>query len=371
MIYHVFNNTNGHYIRIASAIFDRSHIKDHFFIILITPAGDSEEVVRENFSKSHIENYYITRNCSWLHNPLLSLLALIQGRILSGIEQDLFRFLKKVRRYPIMFHGVYYSFWAVMLYAGYFRNVSWVCWNWRTPVRRSILSLAGIHYHIKRFALRCHRRILCLMGPDRKAIMEYTGLDAERVKCSPYPTCGMIYREQKLATDHIKILLGNNAYLLKMYPRVLDIIGEAGVPAEVCVMAPYGADDAAVDEFRKSYSPPANVKVSYWTDMVDLETYSDRLAEFDFYVCPATQQSGLGAIYRSMVIGSVCFLDGANYDWLSEAGALVFKIDDLKAKVASRYRLSDAEQTHNREVVNNIVNNIARWDGIFDEISQN
>ena len=369
MIYHVFNNTNKHY-RVSAFIKKCTKADKHFFVILMTDGGDSEDDVRALFARLQVENYYITKKRSWIYNPFITFLALLQGRELSGMEQDLFHFLKGVRKSPIVFHGVYYSFWALLLHCGYFANVSWVCWNWRTPVRPPLLTPRGIHYHIKRYAMRGHRSIVCLMSPDSEEVKEYTALSADKICTMPYPSAISAPRDvrHELETP-IRILLGNNAYLLTLYPKIVDALGEAGVPVEVCIMVPYGANDAAVSDFKKNLSPAGNVHISYWSDMVSADEYLERLATFDYYVCPAVQQSGLGAIYRAMRLGAVCFLDGANYEWIKSSGGIVFHISELGEKLRQRTLLSGQDRTSNKDTISRITDTLPLWDEFFVKIS--
>lgn len=370
MIFHVFNNTVGHYALLSPRINNESKKGKHFFIILMTEGGHSENRVRSAFAKNHMDNYYITKKRSWLYNPFITILALLQGRRLSGTEQDLFHFLKGVRKSPIIFHGVYYSFWALPLYCGYFANVSWVCWNWKTPTKHPLWTLRGIHYHIRRFAIHCHHNIVCLMAPDSKAVMNYAGMNESKVTTIPYP--GTNFATGNVNYEHggaSRILLGNNAYLLSMYPKILDILGEAGVPVDVCIMVPYGTNDKAVSDFKKNFSPAENIRISYWDDMVSTDEYMERLATFDYYVCPAVQQSGLGAIYRTMSLGVTCFLDGANYEWIKSIGGIVFHISELKDKLRQRSFLNEQDRAQNREAVWRTVHSMPLWDEFFVKIS--
>ena len=92
-------------------------------------------------------------------------------------------------------------------------------------------------------------------------------------------------------------------------------------------MIPYGNSKKKFNKF-KALAEHELKNISFWEDIVSMEEYKTRLSEYKVYVCPATRQTGLGAIYNSISQGVKVYVNGVNYNWLKTLGFIVYSILD-------------------------------------------
>ena len=108
---------------------------------------------------------------------------------------------------------------------------------------------------------------------------------------------------------------------------------------------------------------------------LSMEEYKTRLSEYKVYVCPATRQTGLGAIYNSISQGVKVYVNGVNYNWLKTLGFIVYSIDELQVSCNHEIlEFSEEDRDFNIQHAKKIfgVHDMAsKWESIFNILLDN
>lgn len=316
MIIHVFPCVHPyHSARMIENILKNSTVKPYFLL-----KGDcSSDLDRYYavFEKYSFSDYqFIIRR----KNKLFLLCYYIQ------ILLALFR----KRKNAILFHSLpsVYLIFILNLFAN---NINGVCWSTRFVDKKSRNML-----FFKKRVINMYREIVCLVSEDKNDLYRFYNYIIRFV--IPYATdenkykfCDEVYCEKK--AEYTNILLGNNVWKVDYYIRDIECIKEISLKkTSLTCMMNYG--NCSLDKIEELES----LGIKYWgkdrffllTDFLSIDDYYLLLKKTDIYICSWETQTGLGAIYTCLVYGVKCFLDGANYNIMSELGCVVFKITDLK-----------------------------------------
>ena len=369
MLYHIINDDEvEHYKSIFLNIVSYSQAQ-HFFIVVANL--DKTDSVRQFFQRNSIENYYIIDGRKNKKVPfLMKFLFRCRRNNLQKKEWELLGLICEIRKEPIILHGIYYSALAPFVFLGYIKNISWVCWNWRTMLCGRWGSIKWLHYMQKKLSLKQFRKIICLMKPDADDIAAYINAP-ERVLQISYSSNNLrnLPTVSTLPVSYpIRILLGNNGYCMRHYLPVLRILDPIADKVEICFIISYGCSSDEVTVFKRECRQMLRLNISFWEDMVSVEEYCKRSSRYDIYVCPSDIQSGLGSIYRALMMGQRIFLRDFNYHWIKESGGEVQHINELIACVENFRRLDGESMRKNREVVMRIVDTSEKWEAFYQLI---
>lgn len=184
----------------------------------------------------------------------------------------------------------------------------WVCWG-------------GVNINESVFYDKC-KMAICLTRYDKeilekKSIFSIVSpyifvLPKDMVKNNSYST---------------QILIGNSSSFIPEYKKMFSKI--KSLESNVTFMCPYGTNFEYRDNFEREAIK--NLKnVFFWNDILPIEDYIHKLAEYKVYVCPiAYRQTGLAAIYYALSMGIKIFLDGINYEWCKTLGFEVYRFSEF------------------------------------------
>lgn len=213
--------------------------------------------------------------------------------------------------------------------------------------------------------LRNIKFIVCLTRSDADMIhLHYPQVNT--IVC-PYFGVGMDYDTSKKESN--KILVGNSAGFCWDYISLFPLIQDKQVP--ITFMIPYGGYDDVI-QFFQAEAKKTFPNVCLWTDIVDIEQYKRRIDNYKVYICPAKRQTGLGAIYHSLSQGLKVYIDGVNYEWLSQIGCKVHHINELQNQTTEDIlAYSDSDRQHNMNILRqffDIKKQEQQWQAILKDI---
>lgn len=265
----------------------------------------------------------------------------------------------------------------VILVHGYFRllvkiflvmsclSVSWVNWGTQEQTR-------GIRKKIYTWIYQRFCSIICLQESD-KAFYE-KNYPKTRLVQKNYLTCFPPENESAEKKTGKHILLGNSAFSIKDYSRLLSILHSkhfSSSPEMTCMMN-YGGDPEKVADFKNEVHM-LYPSLRLWEKIVPIDEYMNFLQQIDIYLCANQSQSSLGAIYACLNYGKKIFLDGSNYTALKGEGFHIFHIRELAESSGDEIcrPLSTAEIAWNKQTVQEKLSSdrsIAEWDALFSEM---
>ena len=245
----------------------------------------------------------------------------------------------------LVFHSVYLKPASIILLKFFFKNVTIIHWGGaRTePCTRQ--------ERINEYCLSFVDRILVLMSPELK-YFSYLKRVRDRVQVLSYYDerffNRMIDDDELSDSDSRCLLVGNSGWSLTEYESFLSNFNWDGWEKVVCMLS-YGPTEHR-DRFVSKWSLLQPEKFVPWLENLPYVEYKRRMSEVQYYVCPKATQTGLGAIYHSVLQKKTLFLTGDNYEWLNDLGMRTIRIEDVNDfsyENVRRLRNTEAESLRN------------------------
>ena len=302
------------------------------------------------------------------NNPIIDLFP----RTINKIIREIYSSFKKLSRHnystidtwlngnTLIVHGEYCFFSSSFLnyIANKVPSYAWVCWG-----------NTNIVYEKQYFDFINNARcIICLTKSDSEVFKRFFP-NVKTIIC-PYIEDSLVFGTNKISSN--KILIGNSGGFLEDYESLFFILAKENLDATF--MIPYGNSKKNLNKF-KALAEHELKNISFWEDIVSMEEYKTRLSEYKVYVCPATRQTGLGAIYNSISQGVKVYVNGVNYNWLKTLGFIVYSIDELQVSCNHEIlEFSEEDRDFNIQHAKKIfgVHNMAsKWESIFNILLDN
>jgi len=384
MIVHVFMGNRYHHVPSMIKNILSNSKKEHFFILYFRNEDqDNGSRYRELFKTLNHPYYQIA--------VVPELGAIVRGTSRLGISdvcRDSIHYaLFKNRKRPIVFHGEYafrrgdsliYFFLSPL-----FRSIAWVCWGFvpgRNPLSGSGWKekLTGLFNRmIMRKELARFDRIVCLLGGDQNELMARYTLNNTVV--IPYIDDTPSYADPDAINTvsnqmPCRVLLGNSATDVGNYMEVVDMLAGFSSKVTLRAMLNYGKPPQEdYDLFISKASEVFGGNFFPWTELVEKTKYIECLKMQDIYICNTETQTGLGAIYFSMLLGKKLYLNGYNYEWIKNNGFKIFHVKDIYGLDYDNFvkPLSIEDRIYNLNKLEDLLNIkqvASKWESLYDDL---
>lgn len=170
------------------------------------------------------------------------------------------------------------------------------------------------------------------------------------------------------------MLVGNSAFFLKEYDYVAKLLQNVS-GLDITFMCSYGRPNPEIyNEWKmqiKQNLEPNNI-VSFWEENIPINEYNRRIGEYRVYIAGMERQSGLGAITTAIGSGLKVYITGVNYDYFSEKGLSVCKLEELQEinfdKLLYFNEKDKQENIANVKKVCGVNESFSDWERIYDSL---
>lgn len=271
----------------------------------------------------------------------------------------------------IILHGDSYIR-MLYFYKKKYKNVHWVCWGSGTKINKSLKSYFSAI--LKKKIYKFFKSIITLNEVDHIELQRNFKLS----KIHTIPYLGSLHNMQNFKKENLQstksnnlVYIGNNSSCLPSYPEMIRKLAQFSPAVGVQCMLNY---DLVEDEFYTNLKNEAVLlfgdKFRMNTEFYELQDYPDYMNKCDIYICNVDRQSGLAAIYITLVLGKKLFLRGNNYNFIKSLGCIIYNVDEIE-KMSSEDFLSPLALS-SKEINFDIImeylddNNIIRkWNNFF------
>lgn len=245
--------------------------------------------------------------------------------------------IRKYKNNPILFHAGSYSWFLIAIILGC-RNINWVCWGAGASTGKSFKS--KLINPLKKYIYNRFQSIVTLMEADKNSIAKDFNVPINKITTIPYgftfPKFQDLYLKliegESVNKNNEKpiVLLGNNSSNINEYINLLHVLEKYKGKIKVQCMLHYSLNKNELyyklielgnsifgDDFRSN------------EEFYDFESYIYYMNKCTVYICGATKQSGLGAIYTCLCLGKKIYIKGKNYEWVTSFDSIVFKLEEI------------------------------------------
>ena len=273
----------------------------------------------------------------------------------------------------IILHGDSY---VRMLYF-YFRrkkNVHWICWGSGTKINKSIKSIFSSF--MKKKIYKSFRSIIALTEIDNIEFRNNFGF----TKIHIIPYLGSVDNMQQFKKEDLNknkiskvVYIGNNSSCLPTYNEVVHKLKKFAPSIEVKCMLNYDlVKNEVYEKLDEDGIAIFGSKFKINTEFYELKDYPDYMDKCDIYICNADRQTGLAAIYITLILGKKLFLTGNNYNFIKAIGCRIYEVNEIdrmtKEEFLSPLPLNIKER--NFELIMEYLNEdkiITKWNDFFKE----
>lgn len=360
MIVHVFN---GRQIQLVPTI-SKGFISVYSsiaepYIAIIGGSGENKRKYIELFKENSFNSYIF----------------------LSSLSQ-FSKFIRKVRKEAILFHGGKYEWHLTALLCGA-NNVSWVCWGYGSAIGDNWKS--RLMTPIKKIICQRFRSIVTLMDEDKATIERDFHIMPDFIRVIPYASSGnhniydglydQLLEGQTHSSDKPLVLLGNSPREMHNYIEMLDRLSHLRGKIRVQCMNNYSLKhselyDKLISKGRSVFGDDFKSNEDFHSDRAD---YIQYMNSCDIYVCSSESQTGLGAIGTCLRLGKKIYIHGKNLSWIrNHYHSLVFDSDEITGTISLDTLLSPLsieEKKYNRDsIVKQRSVSVGLWEKYLREI---
>lgn len=321
--------------RILSSYIKNSSIH-HRYIVNVS-SDEMEKRYIKLFNSLNYTDYYISNEREKISLPCyLKLLIAVKKNKLTLREKNFLGEIYKYRKQKIVIHGnLFSSIFIYFLLFSFWKDINWICWgafpddylkinSWK--IASQLYFLKGVYQKFQ--------RIICLMQPDVEKIKKK--YHCKNVFLCPYPLNYVNINTDEPVISNGKILIGNSGHVAKAYLEFTNRLIPYSSLLDLTYMFPYGKEGVGkAKELLSNLLSEYKFTYQFWEDTLPYDTYLKKMCQYQFYVCPFTNQTGLGAIYTMIYQEKTVYLSGFNLAWLRFLNFEVFSIDDLLEKLQS------------------------------------
>ncbi|HAV01759.1 MAG TPA: hypothetical protein DCW95_00920, partial [Chryseobacterium sp.] len=213
----------------------------------------------------------------------------------------------------ILLHGDSYTR-MLYFYLKRFTNVHWVCWGSGTKINNSFKSL--LSSLLKKNIYNNLRSVIALTEIDKLELKRNFGLS--NIYTMPY--LGSVDNMQQFKIEDLNkpikkatniIYIGNNSSCLPTYNEVVHKLKKYAPAVEVQCMLNYDLNkNEEYDKVERDGFSFFGNKFRFNTEYYELKDYPNYMDKCDIYICNADRQTGLAAIYMTLILGKKLFLTG-------------------------------------------------------------
>lgn len=355
MIVHIFRTRSRNIVPSISKGFATVYCQDaEQFFILCGKRKMYKQMYVELYSRLGFKNYFFCQSY-W----------------------QLVKLLYHFRKSTLLFHaGSYY--WHLTAFLIRCKSVNWVCWGGgTTPSNNRFSSMVML---LKKYIFNHFHSIVTLMEPERKEIIQYFGVNPQKVHTIPYASSGenvseaSLYCKQLLLNQHFDkttkpvVFLGNSQYWINSYidmlPRLSKYKGK--IKIQCMLNYPFKKTENYFELLklgRSIFGDDFRTNEDYYSNWKD---YIDYMNSCDIYICSVDRQTGLGAISTCLQLGKKIYITGNNLEWVrNEYKSIVFPVDIIDEQLSYDMfvkPLSEEEKEHNfQNKIKCYVNSREKW----------
>lgn len=290
-------------------------------------------------------------------------------------EIDLLKFLRRLNRPHILIHAECSVLFSLILSFRYNIKKNLVIWgSVHNPVNYS-----KIYYKLRRRLYHSYSNIVCLMNEDCGRFEKfYNYRNSVFIPYnSRFPSVAKELQKRKINNNTNRILLGNSGCCIKYYTDDIKLLGLfKDNNIFVDCMLNYGSTEDENNTLIKLGSSIFGSRFQVHTSLWGIEDYYNFMKDFDIYISSRLDQSGLGAIYLSLLLGMKLFLAGNNYSYLKNLGVNVFPTDQIKSLSYNQMigSLTIEQKEINFSIINNLLDNKninKKWEELYTRILSN
>lgn len=380
MIVHIFRaDLTFHCVEMIRNIIDYSNEKHYF--VLFAKSAEYREKYLQLFREKSVSNYCFCDTEAGKLKLLYRGINVFRKKKIAYSDQLLFEILDKNRNNPVVFHGnlLSGSVLTLLLLKNY-KNLSWVNWGNYLTSKDRILNFNCLKKSvIDRITIGLYKRfgsVVTLLKDDEIKMKE---LGLRDVRLIPYIN-NMLdgIREEdvccEVESDKVHVLLGNSCHSIPEYYKILDIFAlHDNANRVIECMLNYGYEDkqAEVDKFISYGQEALKNHFKAWTNLVDIETYKNHFKEINIFVCGKKTQTGLGAIYLSLLLGKKIYLTGYNYNWIRNLGFIIYDLKEIDTPEHLNTPLCQEDKLKNFQLCFQLFSTpkiAARWDNWYQHL---
>jgi hypothetical protein len=348
MVYHVFPLTAKHLTLDIIEQIVKYIPQQHFFYIV--DVVEDKNLYKEYtlfFQKINVTNYLFAKNIEVVYQQ------------------------KTPKNAPIILHGDNY-FWKIKLLLKNYKKLKWVCWGSGNSLPKA--TKQRLLFPVKKYLYQKLHTIIALSKADQDIFQKTYG--CKNVLLNPYisnlNTNNFFTRESITNQSFTKpvVYIGNNTSCLPTYPRVLQNLKtfKNDISKVVCMLNYLLEKNQEYHNLKALGTQIFNENFSIDEKFYSLEQYKDFMHQCNVYICAATEQSGLGAIYTTLRLGKKVYLAANNYQFIKSLGCHIFSVDDLNTKEDFYKDLSFEQKLENFDSIQkhlDLQTLISNWTNIY------
>lgn len=377
IIYHIFPGDLPFHVLGMLKVFIKNFGEKSFFIVAGVTA-ETKSLYEDVFTSFQFNRYQIVMGDNIITEYSLLQRCLVDRKLMYNSDKELIRYMKGLpKTTSFLVHGLTSRWLNVQLRMQGFKNINWVCWGfWYYNNSRTLRAFITNSFDHLNYSL--YKNIICLMPQDIEDIKNQLKSRAVFFHI-PYPGINRELAEYALKNQvnrhaGIKVLLGNSGHSIKQYDSFLRSLRKIGGHYKITCMVSYGADENQIETFKSAYKVfLEREELLLLTTMLSKQDYALMLNSFDVYVSPVDSQTGLAAIYLSMALGKKIYLQGNNYEYVKQLGAVVYHTREFESDMENeRFFLNEKEKEVNKMIVAELLDDnsvIPKWNGFFNHIS--
>lgn len=376
MVYHIFPaDVPFHVVGMLRTFI--TYFGDFSFFIIAGATEETRPLYEDVFKHFQFDRFQIIMiNDKDREYPTLKRF-LIKKKFVNRYDKELVSYMAELpKSTTFLLHALSSRWFNILLNIHGFKNVNWVCWGcWY--YNKSKTLQAFLFNNIDRLNYSIYKNVICLMPQDIEDIKVQLKSKADFFYI-PYPGNNKYLVEYALSNPGdrqagISVLLGNNGYSIEKYDQFIRSLGNIGADYKITCMVSYGAEESRIESFRSAYSAFIEQgSLFLLTKMLSKEEYVIMLNSFDIYICPYDTQTGLAAIYLSLALGKKIYLQGSNYEYIKQFGAVISHTDEFKTDMDKKdFFLSEKEKEINKIIITNLLDKdsvISKWNSFFNHI---
>ena len=370
-IYHIFHaNVTFHNFGFITSFVEYFGIRSFFIISSCCTKEQSDKYV--SFFENLGFNQYLILNDDISNAPFFVKFLTKKG-VFYANEYKIYSYILTNPNKIYLLHGDFLSTLGKIFLVAKQIRINFVCWGFGKEL------IGNLYLKIRaKISYMAFSNIVCLMTPELDILKEIVS-DNQTLRKLSYFDSLLSYaknesKKERLKLDLPKLLLGNSGRHILEYDAFLSKIDINAVQGSISCMINYGASESEIEIFESKWVNFINSgKLILLKDIVSQEEYVKMMNKYDMYISPKESQTGLGAIYCSLLLGKKIYITGTNYEFISSLGCKISTLDSVFEDMQTKnIYLLENEKTINKEIVERLLNKdfqSQKWEQFFDEIS--
>lgn len=334
-------------VKVAHLFWDTApHLERSFAKLIASCWPNSKIYLADNFWLKQNDGLRLKENADWINSlPTGMLGGVLTGNwwrklgkhrrmriLLLNVLRPMFDFssILQILRGPKywVIHGGLPQFLPTMLMFRILgKRVVAIHWGGKYGCWRRLRFLGS-------WAHRLFKKIFVLMEPELESFRPVVG--AEKLAVLTYASLLSVEQIRSRVVQYEDVLprcliLGNSAWRIEDYPEILDAIQPGDWDKIICMLN-YGDEERKehTDQFVRKYREKFGGAFYAWRETLPYSEYLKLMGGAPFYICAASNQTGMGAIHNALRQGKAVFIRGDNLKWFQSLGFVVYNLDSVK-----------------------------------------